>query len=133
MRFMFHILSRSKLLNIDNNTLSGEDMSKKIEEEAEEVAKAISIYLKNKNFSNFKEIIKETYDVIQVAILILWRSNKIAKEEYKKPNLLKELNLEHKDKLITERLWEPVTGIEVVVKEWLYGKLRKNKSRTVII
>ena len=117
MRFMFHILSRSRALNIDNNTLSAENMVKKLKEESNEVSDAIENYLKNRNLNNFKEIIKETYDVIQVAILILWRSNKIAKEEYKKPNLLKELNLEHKDKLITERLWEPVTGIEVVVKE----------------
>lgn len=133
MRFMFHILSRSRALNIDNNTLSAEDMIKKLKEESNEVSVAVENYLKNRSLNNFKEIIKETYDVIQVAILILWRSNKIAKEEYKKPNLLQELNLEHKDKLITERLWEPVTGIEVVVKEWFYGKLRKDKNRIVII
>lgn len=117
MRLMFHILRKSSKLNIDNTMLSMEEISDKLEEETKEVFFAISDYQDYKSFDKFKEIIKETFDVIQICILILWRAYKIAKEEYKKPNLIKELNLEHKDKLISDRQWEPVTGIEVIVKE----------------
>lgn len=117
MRFMFHILKKSSKLNIDNNMLSLEEISDKLEEETKEVFFAISDYQDYKSFDKFKEIIKETFDVIQICILILWRTYKISKEKYKKPNLIKELNLEHKDKLISERQWEPITGIEVIVKE----------------
>ena len=36
---------------------------------------------------------------------------------FEEPNLIQEVNIEHKDKLISSRSWEPVTGIEIDIKE----------------
>lgn len=116
MKLLFHVLKCSKKLNIDNETLSNEKIGDKLIEETEEVICQLGNLRLNNDYTSLVETIKETFDVIQVCILILWRCNKLAKRKYDKYNLLQEINLEHKDKLIY-RGWEPVTGIEVDVKE----------------
>lgn len=116
MKLLFHILKQSKKLNIDNETLSYEKIGDKLIEETQEVISQLGNLRLNKDYTSLVETIKETYDVIQVCILILWRCHRMAKNKYKKPNLVQEINLEHKDKLMC-RGWEPLTGIEVEVKE----------------
>ena len=109
-------MKQSKKLNIDNETLSCEKIGDKLIEETQEVISQLGNLRLNKDYTSLVETIKETYDVIQVCILILWRCHRLAKNKYKKPNLVQEINLEHKDKLMC-RGWEPVTGIEIEVKE----------------
>ncbi|MFT8352767.1 hypothetical protein [Clostridium saccharoperbutylacetonicum] len=116
MRLIMHVLKRSKKLGIDNETLTFKQISDKLKEEFYEVIKAINNYNHNKTLLNLKEIIRETFDVIQICILIMWRCNRIAKD-LDLSELIEEINIEHKDKLISERGWEPVTGISVEVKE----------------
>jgi len=116
MKLLFHILRRNKRLNIDNTTIGAAGIIKKLEEEYKEVVQAILNYSEDKTLRNLKEIIRETFDLIQMCILILWRCNRIA-IELDEPNLIQDINIEHKDKLISERGWELVTGIEIDIKE----------------
>ena len=48
--------------------------------------------------------------------MILWRAHKKALE-LDEPNLIQDINLEHKDKLISGRGWIAETGIQIDVKE----------------
>lgn len=50
-----------------------------------------------------------------MCILILWRCHRQA-VEFNNPNLIQEVNIGHKDKLV-EREWIIETGIEIDVKE----------------
>jgi hypothetical protein len=89
--------------------------SDKLKEEFYEVIKAINNYIQEKTLLNLIEVIRETFDVIQICILIMWRCNRIA-NDLDEPGLIKEINIEHKNKL-SERGWIYETGIEIDVKE----------------
>lgn len=115
-KLLMHVLKKNNKFGIDNETLTFKQISDKLEEEFYEVTKAIANYLDNKTLSNLKEIIRETFDVIQICILILWRCNRISKELNVK-NLIQDINIEHKDKLISERQWIIETGIQIDIKE----------------
>lgn len=116
MKLLMHVLRKNKKLNIDNAKIGPVDVIVKLHEEFEEVTQAIVDYEENKTLHNLKEIIRETFDLIQMCILILWRCNRIA-VDLDEPKLVEDINIEHKDKLISERGWEPYTGIEIEVKE----------------
>lgn len=116
MKLLMHILKNNPRLNIDNETLSFSEIKDKLKEEFYELVKAINIYCNDRTLINLKEVVSETFDVIQIAILILWRCHRIA-EDLDEPNLIKDVNLEHKDKLISERGWIAETGIEIDIKE----------------
>jgi NTP pyrophosphatase (non-canonical NTP hydrolase) len=111
-----HILKRNDNLKIDNETITFKEITNKLKEEFYEVIKAINNYNHNKTLLNLKEIIRETFDVIQICILILWRCNRAAKD-FDYDGLIEEINIEHKDKLISERGWIIETGIQIDVKE----------------
>lgn len=115
MKLMFHILKNNLRLNIDNEKIEFVDIEKKLKEEFEEVVEAISSYNKSNSLHDLKEIIRETFDLIQICILILWKCNRQA-QTFDEENLIQEVNFEHKDKLIN-RGWIIKTGIEVDVKE----------------
>lgn len=116
MKLLMHILKKNIRLGIDNETLPLSEISKKLQEEFDEVIVATYNYGKDKTLTNLKEVIRETFDVIQICILLLWRCNRAAKDlDY--PTLLEEINIEHKDKLISEREWIIETGIEIDIKE----------------
>ncbi len=115
MKLMMHILKENKRLNIDNTTLGAAEIISKLNEEYREVVTAILNYSENRTLLNLKEIIRETFDLIQVCILILWRCHRQALD-MDEPNLIEEINIEHKDKLST-REWIYETGIEIDVKE----------------
>jgi NTP pyrophosphatase (non-canonical NTP hydrolase) len=110
-----HILKKNNRLNIDNETITFREISDKLKEEFYEVIKAINNYINNKTVLNLKEIMRETFDVIQVCILILWRCNRISIDSGV-PKLLEDINIEHKDKL-SEREWIIETGITIDIKE----------------
>lgn len=115
MKLIMHILKENKKLNIDNITLGPAGIITKLSEEGNEVIEAILNYAENKTLNNLKEIIRETYDLIQMCILILWRCHRQA-VDIDEPNLIRDINIEHKDKLI-RREWIIKTGIEIDVKE----------------
>lgn len=115
MKLLMHILKKNDKLNIDNTTLSSLEIRKKVSEEFNEVVEAMKDYECNKTLSNLKEIIRETYDLVQMCILILWRCHRQALT-LDEPELIKEINIEHKDKL-TERQWMFETGIQIDIKE----------------
>ncbi len=115
MKLMFHILKNNPRLNIDNEIINFRNISFKLLEEFNEVMKAISNYNKSKSLHDLKEIVRETFDLIQVCILILWKCNRQA-ATLDEENLIQDINFEHKDKLI-DRGWIIKTGIEVDVKE----------------
>lgn len=116
MKLLMHILTKNYNLGIDNATLSSKEIINKTKEEFNEVVEAIEIYENDKSLVNLKEIIKETFDLIQMCILILWRSHRRALD-LDEPNLIQDINIEHKDKLIGERQWTIETGIEIDIKE----------------
>lgn len=91
-----HILKKNDKLGIDNQTLDLKEIKSKLVEESCEVCNAIEHYRINKSLVNLKEIIRETLD---------------------EPNLIQDINIEHKDKLISQRSWVIETGIEIDVKE----------------
>lgn len=111
-----HILKKNDKLKIDNRTLSIQGMIDKLDEETQEVFVALKNYSADKTLNNLKEIVRETFDVIQICIMILWKCH-LRAVTLEEPNLIQEVNIEHKDKLISKRSWEPVTGIEIDIKE----------------
>lgn len=115
MKLMFHILKNNPRLNIDNETIEFTDIEKKLKEEFKEVIEAINSYRKSKSLHDLKEIVRETFDLIQICILILWKCNRQALT-FDEESLIQDINFEHKDKLI-DRGWIMKTGIEVDVKE----------------
>lgn len=116
MKLLMHILKENKTLGIDNTTLDFTLILVKLREEYREVIEAGKMYDSDKSLRNLKEVIRETYDLIQICILILWRCSRKA-DDFDETKLLEELNIEHKDKLISERHWIPETGIEIDIKE----------------
>lgn len=115
MKLMMHILRENKKLNINNTRIGFMSIILKLDEEFKEVVKAMMQYNKEKTLSNLKEVIAETFDLIQVCILILWKCNRQAKD-FDEANLIQVVNIEHKNKLV-EREWIIETGIEIDVKE----------------
>ncbi|WP_297429274.1 hypothetical protein [Clostridium sp.] len=115
MRLLMHILKKNIKLGIDNEAITFSQINDKFKEEFYETIEAINKYKHDKTLLNLKEILRETFDVIQICILILWRCNRIA-QDLDEPGLLHEINIEHKDKL-SERGWIMRTGIEIDVKE----------------
>ena len=115
MKLLMHILKKNDKLGIDNETLSLNGIVKKLSEEYIEVVEAIINYSNDKTLSNLKEIVRETFDLIQMCILILWRCHRQALT-FDEPRLIQDINLEHKDKL-SQRSWIIETGIEIDVKE----------------
>jgi len=115
-KLLMHILKENKTLRIDNATLDITQILEKLREEYQEVIEATKMYDSDRSLRNLKEIVRETYDLIQICILILWRCSRKA-GDFDEPKLLEELNIEHKDKLISERHWIPETGIEIDIKE----------------
>lgn len=116
MKLLFHVLKKNDKLGIDNRLISNYEIRLKLEEEYKEVVDALINFDNNRTMSNLKEIIRETYDLIQMCILILWRCN-LKAQTLDEANLIQDLNLEHKDKLIGQRSWTIETGIEIDVKE----------------
>lgn len=116
MKLLMHVLKKNIKFDINNETISFKEINCKLTEEFTEVLKAIVNYTQDKTLINLKEIIRETFDLIQMSILILWKCHRIAKD-LDLPGLIEEINIEHKDKLISERGWTIETGIEIDVKE----------------
>lgn len=116
MKLLMHILTKNYNLNIDNATLSSKEIINKTKEEFNEVVEAVEVYEADKSLMNLKEVIRETFDLIQMCILILWRCHRRALT-FDESNLIQDINIEHKDKLISERQWTIETGIEIYVKE----------------
>lgn len=110
-----HVLKKNDKLKIDNTTISPEEIILKLDEECKEVVEAICNYSKDRTLSNLKEVFRETFDLIQMCILILWKYNRQALD-FDESSLLKDINIEHKDKLV-ERQWIFETGIEIDIKE----------------
>jgi len=115
MKLLMHILRKNDKLNIDNTTLSLNQIASKLTEEYTEVVEALEDYCLDRSLVKLKEVVRETFDLIQMCILILWRSHRIARD-LDETNLIQEINIEHKDKLIN-RQWTIETGIEIDVKE----------------
>lgn len=110
-----HVLRENKQLNIDNTKIGPMAIITKLDEEFKEVVEAIIKYSRDKTLSNLKEVISETFDLIQICILILWRCHRQALD-FDEPNLIPKMNIEHKDKL-SNRQWIFETGIEIDIKE----------------
>lgn len=115
MKFIMHVLKNNPKLKIDNETISFKDIKDKLTEEFIEVTKAIVNYSYDRSLDNLKEVIRETFNLIQICILILFKCHNISKD-LGEDNLIQNINIEHKDKLL-ERGWMPLTGIEIDVKE----------------
>lgn len=115
MKLLMHVLKKNINLKIDNETITLKEISDKLKEEFYEVIKAINNYNHDKTIGNLKEIVRETFDVAQICVLLLFRCNRIAKG-FNEEKLIQEINIEHKDKL-SKRGWIIETGIEIDVKE----------------
>ena len=111
-----HILKKNDKLGIDNRLMSNLQIREKLKEECNEVLNELLNYEENATINNLKDIVRETFDLIQICILILWRCSRRAKE-IDEPNLIQDINIEHKDKLVSQRSWIIETGIEIDIKE----------------
>lgn len=116
MKLLMHILKKNDELKIDNRLISNYQIREKLKEEYGEVITELMNYDEDATIDNLKDIVRETFDLIQICILILWRCSRRAKE-IDKPNLIQDINIEHKDKLVSQRSWAIETGIEIDVKE----------------
>ncbi|AUN11219.1 MazG-like family protein [Clostridium botulinum] len=116
MKLLMQVLKKNDKLKIDNTTITSRELIAKITEECREVIEAIQKYENNKRLINLKDIIRETYDLIQMCILVLWRCHRRALT-LDEPNLIKEINQEHIVKLIDERNWIPEANIDIELKE----------------
>lgn len=117
MKLLMHITKKSNQLGIDNESISNEEIQSKLSEEYLEVMAELKKYKKDRTLSILKNIIRETFDLIQVCILILWRCHRQAKD-FHEDNLIQDINIEHKDKL-TSRGWSYESGIRIEVGEEL--------------
>ncbi|NOW85329.1 hypothetical protein B0H39_003210 [Clostridium beijerinckii] len=116
MKLLMYILKKNEKFNIDNETITFREIRDKLTEEFTELVKAIVNYSYDKTLKNLKAVVREAFDVIQVCILILRKCHTISKDlDY--PDLIKEINLEHKDKLLIEKNWIAETSIEIDIKE----------------
>lgn len=113
MKLLMHITKRNNKLEIDNTSISSEYIQDKLSEEYKEVIAELIKYKKDRTLSNLKNIIRETFDLIQVCILILYRCHRQA-QEFDEDNLIEEINIEHKDKL-TARGWQYENGIRIEI------------------
>ncbi len=115
MKLMMHILKSNKSLKLDNEKITFDEILDKLKEEYNEVVEATNDYSKKRTLSTLKEVIRETFDLCQICILMLWKCHRkaIIFDEHK---LIQDLNIEHKDKLVS-RGWIFKTGIEIDVKE----------------
>ncbi|MBO0569964.1 MazG-like family protein [Clostridium botulinum] len=116
MKLLMQVLKKNDKLKIDNTTITSKELIAKIAEEYKEVIEAIQKYENNKRLTNLKDIIRETYDLIQMCILVLWKCHRKALT-LDEPNLIKEINQEHIVKLIDERNWTPKANIDIELKE----------------
>ena len=115
MKLLMHITKKNDKLGIDNTSISSEYIQSKLFEEYVEVVSELRKYKKDRTLSNLKNIIRETFDLIQVCILILYRCHRQA-QNFDEENLIEKINTEHKNKL-TERGWSYETGIKIETGE----------------
>ena len=116
MKLLMQVLKKNDKLKIDNTTITSKELIAKITEEYKEVIEAIQKYENNKRLINLKDIIRETYDLIQMCILVLWKCHRKALT-LDESNLIKELNEEHRVKLIDKRKWTAKANIDIELKE----------------
>lgn len=116
MKLLMQVLKKNDKLKIDNTTITSKELITKITEEYKEVIEAIQKYENSKRLVNLKNIIRETYDLIQMCILVLWKCHRKALT-LDEPNLIKELNEEHRAKLIDKRKWTVKANIDIELKE----------------
>lgn len=116
MKLLMQVLKKNDKLKIDNTTITSKELITKITEEYKEVIEAIQKYENSKRLVNLKNIIRETYDLIQMCTLVLWKCHRKALT-LDEPNLIKELNEEHRVKLIDKRKWIPKANINIELKE----------------
>ena len=107
------VTEENKSLGIDNAKATGEELITKLEEETREVAEAIREYEKDKTLKSLLEIIRETYDLVQMCIVILWRYGKKSEHNYKE--LLEGENRVHIKKLL-KRKWKLGKKINIEIK-----------------
>ena len=116
MKLLMHILKKNDELKIDNRLISNYQIREKLKEEYGEVITELMNYDEDATIDNLKDIVRETFDLIQICILILWRCRRRAKE-VGEDSLIQDINIEHKDKLVSQRSWTIETGIEIDIKE----------------
>ena len=115
MKLLMHITKENKKLGIDNTSISNGKIKLKLSEECLEVIDALDKYTNDKTLNNLKNVIRETFELIQACILILDRCHRQA-QDFDEDNLIEEINIEHKNKL-TERGWSYETGIKIETGE----------------
>lgn len=111
MKLLMHITKKNNKLGIDNTSIPNDEIQSKLSEEYLELMAELKRYKEDKTLSNLKNIVRETFDLIQVCILIMYRCHRQA-QDFDKANLIEEINIEHKDKL-TARGWSYESGIRI--------------------
>lgn len=115
MKLHLSILKKSDKLEIDNRLISNYQIREKLKEEYNEVVTELMNYDEHSTLDNLKDIVRETFDLIQICILILWRCNRKAKE-VDENNLIHDINKEHNNKL-SDRGWKVESNIKIDVEE----------------
>ena len=115
MKLLMHITKENKKLGIDNTSIPNRKIKLKLSEECLEVIDALDKYTSDKTLSNLKNVIRETFDLIQMCIRILFRCHRQA-QDFDEEKLIEKINIEHKNKL-AERGWSYETGIKIETGE----------------
>ena len=114
MKFKMYFTRKNKKLDIDNEKLGYMRIITKLEEEYKEVVQAIIKYSVDRTLLNLIEIVRETLDLIQICILILWRCRRLS-QYFDYEDMMKNVFEDHNDKL-RNRGWELTDEIEIRVK-----------------
>lgn len=113
MNLLFNTLLNSKQLNLDNENIDLKQVCEKLYEETKETKIAINKFISEDSEENLRQITLETYDIIQVCILILYKIHKEATSR-KLKNFITRCNAEHIQKL-NRRGWQPKHDILIKI------------------
>lgn len=117
MKLKMNVLKNNEKLGIDNRLISFTKINRKLKEEHREVELELVSMAQKGDLVGLKNLISETFDLIQMCVLILDKCNKYA-DLIDENLLIENMNKEHNDKL-KERGWELGAEINIEIKERL--------------
>ena len=117
MNLKMNVLKNNEKLRIDNRLISFNEIHQNLKEEYREVVLELQDMTQRGDLASLKNLISETFDLIQMCVLILDKCNKYA-DLIDENRIIENMNKEHNDKL-KERGWETGAEINIEIKERL--------------
>lgn len=115
MKLKMNVLKNNENLEIDNRLISFNEIYQNLKEEYREVVLELQSMTQKGDLVGLKDLISETFDLIQMCVLILDKCNKYA-DLIDENRIIENMNKEHNDKL-KERGWESELEINIEITE----------------